>query len=47
MWNANLDTLSVLQQFIENHGEYICEDVNICIVADLSSLKFLFGIYFS
>jgi len=47
MWNANLDTLSILQQFIENSSTYICEDVNSCIVAELSSLKFIFGIYFS
>jgi len=36
-----------LQKFIENSSTYICEDVNICTVADLSSLTFLFGIYFS
>jgi len=39
-----LDTVSILQQFIENRSTYVCEDVNICIVADFSSLKFLFGI---
>ena len=47
MRNANLDALSILQKFIESSSTYICEDVNICIVADLSSLRFLFGIYFS
>jgi len=30
----NLDTLYILQQFIENSSTYICEEVNICYVAD-------------
>jgi hypothetical protein len=47
MLNTNLDTLSTLQQFTESSSTYICKDVNICIVADFSSLKCIFGIYFS
>lgn len=47
MRNANLDTLYTLQQFLESSGTYICEDVNTCVEADISALKFLFWIYFS
>jgi len=48
MWNENLGALSILQLLIENRNTYICEDENICILADISSFKFLFGmIYFS
>jgi hypothetical protein len=31
MRNENLDTVSILQEFIENSSTYICEDVNIGI----------------